>query len=237
MSAKFIPIMQICSEFLDEWDKSVGDMDKAYIMALRGLEQMHFNISAEPKTVRLAKNPNQTVTLPADYVQWIKIGLINANGEVVTLKVNNSLTTFKDDSPDRLSFLTPDINNSLLGNNVFLNYYLNGVYTPLFGIGGGLLQPEGCRIDEKNNIIVLATDYQYPDVLLEYISCPEKDPDYQVDRRAREALIAFIAWKFRLGDSATFYARLTEYRRMIKPVHLSTFNEVIREGYKFCLKC
>ena len=240
MSAKYINIKEVVAQALDECDKSIGDFDKAWGFAFRGLESAHFNIAAEPKTVRLPKNGNQTVTLPADYVSWVKIGVLDNLGQLSTLRINNALTTWRDNNPNRLSLLTPDIQSGWggldNGNVPFLNYYYNGVYTPLFGVGGGLIQFGECRVDEKNNVIVLAPDFQYDSILLEYISCPEKDTDYMLDRRLRESVIAFIKWKFKMGTDTEFYARLTEARRQLTPVHLQTFNQVIRENQKFCLK-
>jgi len=239
MTAKYITLREIIAMFCDQYDKSIGDFDKYWIMGFRGLEDMHFNISAEPKTVRLPINGNNTVTLPADYVAWVKIGIMDNLGQVSTLRINNSLTTFRDNNPNRLDLLTADVNSGWGGSNLnmpFLNYYYNGVYTPLFGIGGGLIQFGECRVDEKNNVIVLPTDYRFDSLLLEYISCPERDDDYMVDRRLREPLITFIAWKLKLDTDTNYYARLVEARRKITPVHLQTFNQIIRENQKFCLK-
>ena len=239
MSAKYIPIKEAVAMFCDQYDRSMGDFDKFWVLAMRGLESMHFNISAEPKTVRLPINGNMTVTIPSDYVSWVKIGLIDQNGQVSTLRINNALTTFRDMNPNRLELLTADVNNGWLGqieNSPFLNYYQDGLYTPIFGIGGGLIQFSECRVDEKNNVIVLPPNYRFDDLLLEYISCPEKDDDYKIDRRLREPLIAFIAWKMRLDTDVNYYARLTVSRRQMKPVHLQYFSQIIREGGKFCLK-
>lgn len=239
MSAKYIPLKEVVAEALDECEKSIGDFDRAWVMAFRGLEVAHYNIAAEPKTVRLPVNGNDTVTLPSDYVSWVKIGLLDNMGQVSTLRVNNSLTTFRDNNPNRVELLTADVNSGWGGSNLnmpFLNYYYNGVYTPLFGIGGGLIQFGECRVDEKNNVIVLPTDFNFPHIILEYISCPERDGDYMVDRRLREAIITFIKWKMKLDTDTNFYARLVEARRMITPVHLQTFNQIIRENQKFCLK-
>lgn len=239
MSAKYIPIMEVVAEFLLQYDKSDGDKDKAYIAAFRGLESMHFNIAAEPKTVRLPVLPNKTVMFPADYVSWVKIGILNTNGEVLTLRINNSLTTFRDDNANRLSLLTADASNSI-GQDSFIGSYLNywnGTgYQPLYGIGHGIQQFGTCRVDETNNLIVLGTNFKYDAVILEYISCPQRDTEYMVDRRLREPLITFIAWKFKLDTDTNYYARLTESRRMISPFNLQTFNQIIREQNKFCLK-
>lgn len=239
MTAKYITLREVIAMFCDQYDKSIGDFDKYWIMGFRGLEDMHFNISAEPKTVRLPINGNNTVTLPADYVAWVKIGIMDNLGQVSTLRINNSLTTFRDNNPNRLDLLTADVNSGWGGSNLnmpFLNFYYNGVYTPLFGIGGGLIQFGECRVDEKNNVIVLPSDYRFDSLLLEYISCPERDDDYMVDRRLIEPLITFIAWKLKLDTDTNYYARLVEARRKITPVHLQTFNQIIRENQKFCLK-
>ena len=158
---------------------------------------------------------------------------------MITLRVNNSLTTFKDNNPNRLTLLTPDVTDSLgTGTlaNAYLNYWNGEGYTPMFGIGYGIQNFGECRIDETNDLIVLGTTFAYDSVLFEYISCPEKDPDYKVDRRLRLSLIAYLEWEFKLGTDTNFYGRLTESRRMITPFNLQTFRQVISEQNKFCLK-
>lgn len=239
MSAKYEPIQAVVSFFLDQYDKSQGDADKAYIIAFRGLSSMHYNISAEPKTVRLPVLANQTVPFPADYTTWIKIGILNNNGEVSTLKINNALTTFRDLSPNRLSLLSPDINDAWFGDisAPYVNYYNNGMFETLYGAGqAGLVTFGNCRVDEKNNVIVLDPNFQYSHIILEYISSPEKDTDYLVDVRLREALIAFIAWKFKLETRENYYAALVEARRIIQPIKMQSFEETIRRNERFTLK-
>jgi len=239
MSAKYIPIKECVAMALDEYSKSIGDFDKCWVFAFRGLEDMHYNIAAEPKTIRIPVNGNMTATLPADYTNWVKIGLLTNTGEVSTLRINNALTTYKDLQPDRVSSLTADVNSGWSGSNSvfpFLNYYYNGVYTPLFGVGGGLVQFGECRVDDANNVIILPENFAYSEIILEYISCPTRDEDYLVDRRLREPLITFIGWKLKLDTDVNYYARLTEARRKIRPVQLQTFEQVIRENQKFCIK-
>lgn len=239
MSDKYIPIRECIGMFLDQYDKSDGDRDKAWIMAFRGLELMHYNITAEPKTVRLPVQANKTVYFPADCTSWVKIGIENNNGELNTLKINNSLTTFRDTNPNRLTQLTPNINDGWTGNinAPYFNYFNNGMYTTMYGTGNaGLVTFGDCRIDEENNVIVLSPNFQYSDILFEYISAPMKDQDYMVDRRLREAIITFIAWKFKLDTRQNFYAAADEARRMIKPIHMQSFEQTIRENQRMTLK-
>jgi hypothetical protein len=237
MSAKFIDISEVVSMFLDEHDKSVGDEDKAWIFAFRGLSLMHFNTSAEPKTVRLPVLANKTVQFPSDYVKWSKVGILNEKGELITLIINDSLTEFKDTNPSRLTSISADVNTGDIGvYNSYLNFWNGVAYSQLFGVGFGLQNFGECRVDEGNNMIVLSPNFRYDKVILEYISCPEKDYDYKIDVRLREALISFIAWKFKLGSRADFYANYIEGDRMMHPFDVQKFQQVIREGSKFCLK-
>jgi hypothetical protein len=239
MSAKYVPIKECVAFFLDQYNKSDGDRDKAWLMAFRGLSLLHYNISAEPKTLRLPVEPSKVVYFPADYVSWVKIGILNNNGEVSTLKVNNALTTFRDNNPNRLSDLTADISDGWAGNvnAPYFNYFNNGLFQTFYGTGqAGLVSFGECRIDEKNNVIVLNPQFPYSSIIFEYISSPEKDQDYVVDVRLREAIITFIAWKFNLDSRQNFYAAAVEARRMIKPVKMQSFQQVIRENERMTLK-
>ena len=134
---KYVPLKTVVSYFLDQYDKSMSSFDKAWVLAFRGLVALGIDMTWEPKTVRIPKNGNQTVTLPADYISWSKIGVLNNVGQVSTLKVNNALTLYKDANPNRLSQITPDVQSGLpliLGFPFFFNYYDNGLYYNLFGV-------------------------------------------------------------------------------------------------------
>lgn len=238
MSAKYESIKRVVALFLDQYNKSDGDQDQAYLLAWRGLEKLHYNISAEPKTLRLPVNSNKTVYFPADYIRWVKIGIMNQNGEINTLRVNRALTTFRDNNPNRLQALTPDIVDGWVnGANVpYMNYFNNGFYQPLYGVGyAGVVTYGSCTIDEINNVVILNPNFQYDSILFEYISSPEKDADYLVDVRLREAIIAFIAWKLKLGTRQEFYGEAIEARRTIKPINFQSFEQTIRLNEKMTL--
>lgn len=238
--SQYVPLKKIVSMFLDENDKSMGDFDKAWIIAFRAYADLGFDIAFEPETFRLPVNGNMTVTLPSGYIKWTKIGIINASGEVSVLKVNTSLTKFRDNNPNRLSLITPDIpdfdTSNFFANPFFYNCYFGNVYSPYFGIGGGLVTYGECVVDEKNNVIVLSPTYTFPDVLLECIISPQQNEDYQIQMVCQEAVIAFMAWKFKVGKEEDYYFRKQEARRRLKPVTLQEINQAIRENQKYALK-
>lgn len=238
MAVRYESLKTIVAYFSDQHEKSTGDQDKYWLLAFRGLEKLHYNITAEPKTVRLPIDSNKTVRFPPDYVTWVKIGIMNSVGEINTLRVNRALTTYSDLMPNRIANLTPDISSGWINNtsSPYVNFFNNGMYQPLFGVGNaGMVTYGDCRIDEKNNIVILSPDFAYSSILFEYISCPEKDTDYQVDVRLRESIIAFIEWKTNLGSRQNFYAEATEANRMIKPIKMQSFNQTIRLNEKMTL--
>lgn len=232
---QYVPLKRIVSYMIDETNESIGSFDRAWVLAFRGLVDMLFDVTAEPLTVRLPLLGNKTVPFPSDYLAWVKIGVLNENGEVSTLKINNALTTFKDANPNRLQQINGDINDAaplLLGSPFYLNYYYNNTYQPLFGVGGGLIQYGECRVDDENNIIVLPPDFRFDSIILEYFSSPEKNGDYTVPIVAQEAIIAFIKWKSKSGPRDEYYAAKIEARRRMpkKKVHLQQINQVLRES-------
>lgn len=232
---KYEPLKTIVAYVLDANGKSMKDFDKAWVLAFRGLDDLNWNIYAEPKSVRLPVNGNKTVTLPADYRSWSKIGVLNDRGEVCSIKINNGLSLWRDNNPDRLARQTADVQDNLpliSGNPFYLNYYYNGLYGNLFGVGGGLIQYGSCRVDERNNVIILGENFTFDHIIIEYISAPMKDDDYMVDDALREAVIAFIEWKMKLAPEKSYYDRAIEARRRLpgKKATLQNINQVIREA-------
>lgn len=238
---KYTPLRTIVSFAMDEMDMSGAEDDKGWLFGLRGLDELHIDISAEPLTIRIPLNANKTASLPPGYRSWTKIGILNQNGETSTLKINNALTKWRDNNPNRLSDLTADINDGaadLSGRPFFFNYFYEGDYYNLYGAPPGLIQYGECRVDETNGVIILDPDFQYDHVLLEHISSPERNDDYMVETSLREAIIAFIKAKFKQGTMQEFYGEVIKARRRLpgKKVTLQGINQVIRESETFKLR-
>lgn len=237
---QYVALRTVVSMYLDEEQKSMGDFDRCWILAFRALSELGFDIAFEPETFRLPVNENMTVTLPASYVKWTRIGVINASGEVSVLKINTSLTKWRDANPNRLTAIYPDIPDvdasSFFPSPFFYNYYFGSVYSPYFGIGNGLITNGDCVVDEKNKLIVLQPGFNFPDVLVECIVSPQSNGDYQIQTVCQEAVIAFISWKMKTGTEQNYLSRKIEARRRLKPVTLQEINQAIRENQKYALK-
>lgn len=230
-----VPLLRIVDYTLDECKKSDGDRDQFWILAFRALVDLMYDIAAQAITFRLPVNPNMTVNFPPGCISWTKIGILNNNGEVSTLKINNALTTWKDLNPNRLVDLTPDITDglpTLIQSPFYLNYFYDGVYQPLFGVGGGLIQYGDCRVDEENRVVILQPDFKYKQIIFECIYSPETDGDYKVPLALQEAIISFIKWKAKLGTREEYISDKINARRRMpkKKVTLQHINQVIRES-------
>jgi hypothetical protein len=232
---KYVPLKTVVAYALDELGLSYDKFDSCWILGLRALVEMNFDISAEPKTIRIPLNGNKTANIPSDCLSWTKIGVLDKGGKISTLKINNGLTTWMDTNPNRVSKLQQSQVNDNVGAlaaaPLYLNFYQNGTYSNYFGTGNGLIQHGECRVDDKNQVIIFPPDFSFDSVLFEYISSPEKDDDYMVELALQEAIIAFIKWKKKLGDRAEYYAAMTSGRRRLskKRVTLQQIAQVIRQ--------
>jgi hypothetical protein len=237
----YTSLRTIVSYSLDELMKSSGDEDMLWILGLRGYTMITRDFAGQPRTVRLPVLGNKTVPFPAGCLSWSKIGLLDNEGQINTLRINTALTTFRDNNPNRLSNLTPDINDSI-GEVALVpyysNYYYGGSVYQLYGVGNGVITYGECNVDEENRVVMLPPHFKYDAIMFEYISLPETDSDYQVPTNLQEAIIAFIKWKLKLISRQEFYAECTAARRIMpkKKVILQTLNQVIRESDGFKLK-
>lgn len=220
---------------IDEIDSSIGSFDKAWVLGFRAITLMNFQVAGQTITVRLPVLGNKTVPFPANCLSWTKVGILNDKGEIITLRTNNGLTTFRDTNPNRIGDLTPNVDTSI-GQLALIpyysNYYYGGGCFNLYGVGNGVITYGDCKVDEKNRVIILNPDFQYDSIMLEFIDSPQQNDDYEFFTCLQEAVIAFIKWKLKVGSREDFYGAVTEGRRSLpkKKVDLQTINQVIRES-------
>jgi hypothetical protein len=237
---QYTPLRTITSYALDEENKSIGSEDKVWLLGLRALTDLNYEIAAQPKTVELLVSDNKTAMWPTDCLSWAKIGLIDEHGELNALKINNAITNYRALNPNRISDLAPQIETGIGNFPIipFFNYYYSGNCYQLFGYKNGLITYGDCAVDEQQRVIMFPPNFKYASVLFEYISAPERDVDYQVPTVLQEAVIMFIRWKLKLASAEDYYAECIKARRRLpnKRFVLQSFNQVIRESQAMKLK-
>ena len=248
--SRFISLSELVNMYIDESMQTSKQFRRLWTLAFRGLTDIGLDVTWQPKTDLIQVNSNLTVTLPADYLDWVRVGVFNSSGEIATLKVNEQLTTYKDTSPNRIDAINSEGNISPVFAQYPYGYLNDGDYEHYFGTGSGLIQSGECKVDSQNGVIILDTNFSHSQVVLEYMSSPIMDDDYVVDFKAQEALIAWLRWKdiqslpsTRLVNISEKTLRQKEYsaqknlaRKRVKPFRLQTAEQYFREGQRMAIK-
>jgi hypothetical protein len=246
-----IKLSDAVNMYIDEARLTTKDFRRLWAMAFRGLQEIGMDVSWSPKVTVLPVNLNLTADLPDDYLEWIRVGLFNASGEIATLKVNEQLTKYRDTTPTRLSDTTTQLgDNMTVPNYPYWFGYWDQDYEHYFGAGSGLIQAGECRLDSANRVVVFDPQFSYSSVVFEYVSSPMMDDDYTIDFRCQEALISYLRWKDIQSLPATklvnisektmrereYYSQKKLARKRLKPFRLQVAEQYIREAATYGVK-
>lgn len=184
---------------------------------ISGLREFNFDLAngfeGVPTSVVLPVNSNQSVDLPADYINYVRIGVLDNNGNLLVLGLNNDMrrggpvdlcgnptnTLQVQTTSSTTNNSNPDLavlNGVLLSWDGYADNFRNGELTGrFFGIGGGT-NPNGYyRVDMKSGQILLG-GVKASNVFLEYLSDLQAvDGEYLVHPYVVEALKCYIYWK------------------------------------------
>jgi hypothetical protein len=216
------------------------------------MEMLGLDFFYQIKSVKLPVLANKIVSLPADYLNYQKVGVFNATGEVIPLKYNDKLTTYADLNPNRL---TKTVDNTLFdlylaSTPIWFNYWNGDVFVNLYGVPSGSPFVGGFKIDNTNGVILLDENFGYDYIVMEYVASPQQGEDYFIPVQFREAMIAWLAWKDianlpatrrgNLGDKRDRRHEFYNERRLAnarwRPLILAEAYELNLEMTRMCLK-
>lgn len=235
--ANMITLDSCITDYLDESEQGIHKYKKCFNIAFRGMDELGLDFFYAIRSMKLPISATKTVALPPDYINYSKVGVLNANGEVVPLMYNDNLALFADNSPNRLSVnQDPDI-DFFGGFNpkspVFYNYWNDGLFTNLYGIPSGQPFTGQFKIDNANGLILLGDDFSSAYLILEYVSAPSDNQDYYIPIQFRESMIAYLWWRDskavatkrgQVGTPASLKSEFYNQRRLararFKPVYL-----------------
>jgi hypothetical protein len=198
-TARYTTLKKIINQYSDEAMQSQATYRRLYGIATRGVTDLSLDVIGTITTRKICVDGNKTAQLPDDYLQWSKVGVLNAIGEVATLKINPSLTTYGSNSTSRLSQNTDgtSFDDGLISDLFYLNFIDSGYGyygVRLFGVSGNeAMTPGHFNIDEQCGIIILDNRYDRDYIILEYLAMPDENTNIPI--QAQEALIAWIAWR------------------------------------------
>lgn len=172
-NSKYYKIGSIVDQFIA--DNSLTDHwhQKALSWAFLGLRGLKLNVFQDVKTCSLAVTSRKTAALPANYVDWTKVG-VRRGQYVITLAVNDALSKAPrtDNETVVAGLLSQNLPNGIDVNSYsgysFFNYNGNS----FFSLGGGLPNKRSFQIVEHDSCKEILLDYDFPcdEVYLEYIT-------------------------------------------------------------------
>ena len=95
MSRNYIPLNQVVNDFIvtldtDDYVSNAPDTTiRAF--ALRGIREMGFDMLKVVRSLKLSVSSNNTVTLPDDYVDWTKVGVVGSDGLIYVIGENTKI--------------------------------------------------------------------------------------------------------------------------------------------------
>jgi len=238
-----IKLSEVVSQFLDESNLGQAEYAKAYRIAIRGLRDIGWDITARVKTEEIVFGDNLTALYPIDCVKIIDFGISDGTGGIASYDKVNSITNNSSvDVYQNYNYgldIYPDRNNT-----IYDNYPLN-TYTSL---GIGSYNSIGkYTVDEKSKTILLAPNSNHTKFLIKYLSYETEDCEYEVHIMASEALLCFIRWKFSMTGTRNtlnvqeqnkreYYREKTNAKLRIKMPIIQQLNKSARESVKMAVK-
>jgi hypothetical protein len=193
---QYVSLDTVVNLYLDRAEQSIHKYYKCWQLAFSGMEEMGLDFFYQIKSVKLPLNANLTVSLPADYLNYSKVGVLNSQGEIIPMGYNNKLTTYADLLPNRLQQTQDNTINDLVAFNtpIWYNYWNNGLFTNLYGVPSGSPFIGSFKIDNHNGVILLSENFGYDYIMLEYVATPIQGQEYFIPIQFKTALMWYIAY-------------------------------------------
>lgn len=225
----YLPLRQIIDDFLitndaDDYTANVSDVTVRNL-ALRGIREFGFDVTTRVKSLKLAINSsNDTVTLPTDFVDVIKVGLVDGDGIIRVMRHNKNINFSQKIDLDDATAVDVDAesgplmiqqNADLIPNktddksatdgeteassdslreDIFRNYLYQNTIGALYGMGGGVGAGE-YRVNLDQFRLEIATNSSVTEVVIEYISDEARSTNPLIHVYAEEALRSYIYYK------------------------------------------
>ena len=220
----YVTLRQVIDDFVItmDVDDHISNVNDAMLrnVALRGIREFGFDVSSRVKSLKKTIETNNTLILPSDYVDIVKVGIVGGDGVVYVLnqnkninysrKVSDTQTTIDDkggpmylsqnEVENREDDKTSTAGSSVLNGDdpfesyVFRNYIYENTLGGLYGIGGGHGMGE-YRINLDQNRLELDTSSDISEVVIEYIADEARSSNPLIHVYAEEALRAYMYYK------------------------------------------
>ena len=193
--------------------------------ALRGIREFGFDVTSRVRSIKLSIGTNDTVTLPDDYVDLVKVGIVDSDGILRPMAQNKNINYSRKYDTDTEGATTTSTNGSGLGpldldSSIVLDrvddktatsggstadsgdfdHYIFENYLYQGGVGrmygvGGGMRVGDYRINLDQNRLELDTNSGHTEVVIEYIADEARSTNPVIHVYAEEALRAYMYYK------------------------------------------
>jgi|TARA_R110000868_G_scaffold103241_5_gene284404 hypothetical protein len=254
-----VTIDQVISEYILENGEPEAKRLRLTQIAMSGLREFHMDLTGTSKMVRLTKSSVNTLDLPQDYLQYIRIGICDRNGNLHNLGLNNNMCSapFYDDcgnatTPQTLMTTSDRLTLINFTTDYAANHFRNGEMTgAFFGLGGGNNVNGYYKIDTQRWIIQLqGVDTQ--EIILEYLPNPEQMNEdgrmqYTIPQQCVDALKNWVYWKliarnrsYSLGEKQmaerSWFVSFDDARSRLYPIRMQEIQQSWRTFNTLALK-
>jgi hypothetical protein len=224
----YVTLSELIGDFkvtMDGDDYAANASDSAIRnFALRGIREFGFDVTSRVRSIKLSIESNDTVTLPDDYVDIVKVGIVDSEGILRPMAQNKNInysqkyaldnegatttsTSDSDEGPldisdnlilnradDKTATSSSSADSGDLDHYIFENYLYQGGVGRMYGVGGGMRVGD-YRVNLDQNRLEIETNSGNSDVVLEYIADEARSTNPVIHVYAEEALRSYIYYK------------------------------------------
>ena len=192
MSMNKVKLSQIIRDYMitldhDDYVSNASDI-AIRNLALRGIREIGFDIGKKIRSIKLDVESNDTITLPDDYVDVSKIGIIGSDGIIRALTHNGNLNYSRKYTA---KLITNESNQGPLNidGNLILDREDDKTSTT-----SSSADDLNAYVFENYRIEIASND-SFSQVVIEYVADEARSTDPEVHVYAEEALRCYIYYK------------------------------------------
>lgn len=215
---------KVVRELLIETGRTEHRFVQALQLGISCLRELEFDVTGSPVIKELPVSDLDTVDLPDDYLNYIRIGFVNKYGYFQELGRNNDIPLNRslDDCGKRKKQKKADLDTDYTVNASFsgteygsVHFRNNENVGRYYGLGGGNNVNGGFKIDKNYHQIQLDCYEGGDTITLEYLADPNKtNGEFEVHPFAVETVKAWIDWKLS-ENNANISAGVSERKRQL----------------------
>lgn len=195
------------SAIIDLGNTSLHHYPRFLQWALECVQDWNQDSAQEVKTVKLTMNDIKQVELPADFVDWVKVG-IQCGDRIKVMSVRDDMNRLynTNDCGKPLPFEscgcsvnTLPVDLLAIGGYYFFDYrndygeFLGQIY----GYGGGYNKTGYFQVDRQNGVLQFSSDVNNTDVYIEYIGTGFNPNEHTVvNQYARKCIKWYVLWMY-----------------------------------------